>query len=338
MSGNDSFQPPWYLRSGQIQTILASIPLRAWGKNPAREAAKEIIIKTPQGVRLQGYHSPQNSADTRGLVILLHGWEGSAESTYIACTGKALYQRGYDIFRLNLRDHGSSHHLNRGIFYAVLLEEVFQAVLQISQHEKEKPVFLVGFSLGGNFALRIARQMRHTPIDNLRHIVAISPVLDPLKATVRIDRQPMIRRYFLKKWLQSLQIKQGMFPDAYAFSEVFKLNTIMAVTDKMLDQYSDFNSASEYFKAYSILNDALDELSVPTTIITAADDPIIPVEDFYQLKLNHRTELIIHTHGGHNGFIDGFYLKSWYEQELANWFDKKALKPNNQGSVKPVKI
>ena len=334
MSGNDSFQPPWYLRSGQIQTILASIPLRAWGKNPVREAAKEIIIKTPQGVRLQGYHSPQNSADTRGLVILLHGWEGSADSTYIACTGKALYQRGYDIIRLNFRDHGSSHHLNRGIFYAVLLEEVFQAVQKISSMKEQTPAFVVGFSLGGNFALRIARQMRHAPIDNLRHIVAISPVLDPLKATVRIDRQPMIRRYFLKKWLQSLQIKQGMFPDAYAFSEVFKLNTIMAVTDKMLDQYSDFNSASEYFKAYSILNDALDDLSVPTTIITAADDPIIPVEDFYQLKLNHLTKLIIHTNGGHNGFIDGFFLKSWYEQKLANLFDELAIRPGMPGGLK----
>ena len=328
MSGENSFQPPWYLRSGQIQTILASIPFRARGKNPARAAAREMIIKTPQGVRLQGYHSSREPAISRGLVILLHGWEGSAESTYIACTGKALYQRGYDIFRLNFRDHGSSHHLNRGLFYAVLLEEVFQAVLQISRHAKEKQVFLVGFSLGGNFALRIAREMRQAPIDNLRHVAAISPVLDPLKATVRIDRQALIRRYFLKKWLQSLQIKQGLFPDAYDFSEVLKLNTIMAVTDKMLDQYSDFNSASEYFKAYSILNDAIDDLSVPTTIITAADDPIIPVGDFYQLKLNHRTELIIHTHGGHNGFIDGFYLKSWYEQELANWFDKKALKLN----------
>ncbi len=321
-SGNDSFQPPWYLRSGQIQTILASIPFRAWGKNPARDAAREMIIKTPQGVRLQGYHSSRGSAISRGLVILLHGWEGSADSTYIACTGKALYRRGYDIFRLNFRDHGSSHHLNRGLFYAVLLEEVFQAVQQISRQEKEKPVFLVGFSLGGNFALRIAREMRQAPIDNLRHVVAISPVLDPEKATVIIDRQAMIRRYFLKKWLQSLQIKQGLFPDAYDFSEVLKLNTIMAVTDKMLDQYSDFNSASEYFKAYSILYDSIDDLSVPTTIITAADDPIIPVEDFYKLKLNHLTNLIIHTYGGHNGFIDGFFMKSWYEQKLANLFDE----------------
>jgi predicted alpha/beta-fold hydrolase len=334
-SDDNTFEPPWYLRSGQIQTILASSPFRAWGKNPTIDTAREMIIKTPEGVRLQGYHSSQRFENSHGLVILFHGWEGSVDSTYIACTGKLLYQRGYDIFRLNLRDHGSSHHLNRGIFYAILLEEVFQAVRQISGNEKEKPVFLVGFSLGGNFALRIAREMRHAPIDNLAHVVAISPVLDPEKATVRIDRQAMIRKYFLKKWIRSLKIKQELFPDAYDFCEVFKLNTIMAVTDKMIEKHSDFKAASDYFKAYSILNDSIDDLPVPTTIITAADDPIIPVEDFYGLKLNPLTKLVVHTHGGHNGFIDGFFLKSWYEQRLADWFDEIALKAGNHGSVQP---
>ncbi len=333
MSGENLFKPPWYLRNGQIQTILASIPLRAMGNNPVRDTAREIIIETPPGVRLLGYYSPQTSDDAMGLVILLHGWEGSADSTYITCTGKALYRRGYDIFRLNFRDHGRSHHLNEGIFYAVLLDEVFHAVQEIAGMNVEKPVFIVGFSLGGNFALRIARQMREAPIDNLLHIVAISPVLDPKKATVRIDQQAIIRKYFLKKWLQSLQIKQGLYPNAYDFSAVFKLTTIMAVTDKMLDQYSDYNSSAEYFKAYSILGDAIDDLTVPTTIVTAADDPIIPVEDFYELKLNHHTELIIHTHGGHNGFIDGIFLKSWYEQKLADWFDEIVSRIKNRVSV-----
>ena len=316
------FNPPGTCEAVKSRPSWPACRCEPGAKNPIRDAAREITIKTPQGIRLQGYHSLQNSADTPGLVILLHGWEGSSDSTYIACTGKALYRRGYEIFRLNFRDHGSSHHLNQGIFYAVLLEEVFQAVQQICSMAEEKPVFLAGFSLGGNFALRIARQIGHEPIKNLGHIVAISPVLDPEKATLRIDRQPMIRWYFLKKWLQSLQIKQGLFPDGYDFSELYKLNTIMAVTEKMIEQYSDYDSASEYFKGYSILNNAIDDLSVPTTIVTAADDPIIPVGDFYELKLNQRTELIIHTHGGHNGFIDGFFLKSWYEQELADRFDE----------------
>jgi predicted alpha/beta-fold hydrolase len=324
MAADNSYQPPWYLRSGKIQTFLASSPFRAWGNNPVKDAAREIIIKTPEGVRLQGYHSTRGPSDSRGLVILLHGWEGSVDSTYISCTGNALYQRGYDIFRLNFRDHGSSHHLNRGIFYAILLDEVFQAVQQIAGHEGPGPVFLVGFSLGGNFALRIARQMRHDPIDNILQVVAISPVLDPEKATLRIDRQAIIRRYFLKKWFQSLQIKQGLFPKAWDFSEVFNLRSIMAVTEKMIEKYSDFQSAADYFKAYSILNESIDDLPVATTILTAADDPIIPVDDFYHLKLNHRTRLIIHSYGGHNGFIGGNPFRSWYEKKLVDWFDEMA--------------
>ena len=257
MSDVTSFQPSWYLRNGHVQTILASSPFRAWGKNPMCDAAREMIIKTPEDVRLQGYYSCQKSKMAVGLVILLQG----------------------------------------------------------------KPVFLVGFSLGGNFVLRIARKMSHTPIDSIYHVVGISPVLDPQKATDRIDRKPLIRKYFLKKWLQSLKIKQSLFPDVYDFSSLYSLNTIQAVTDQMLDQYSEYKSASDYFKNYSILNDTIDDLPVPTTIMTAADDPIIPVEDFQRLKLNHHTRLVIHTFGGHNGFIDGFFLKSWYEQKLADLFD-----------------
>jgi predicted alpha/beta-fold hydrolase len=97
----------------------------------------------------------------------------------------------------------------------------------------------------------------------------------------------------------------------------------MAVTDKMIEKHSDFQSTSEYFRMYTLVNDSIDDLPVPTTILTAADDPIIPVDDFYQLKLNALTRMIIHNHGGHNGFIGGYYFKSWYEKKLADWFAER---------------
>ena len=293
-----------------------------------RHAARQVILTTRDNIRLMGLHSPQNAAKSGAEVILLHGWEGSADSTYILCTGNTLYQRGYGVFRLNFRDHGDSHHLNQGVFYAVLLEEVFQAVRQVCIQADGKPVFLVGFSLGGNFALRIARQMQQEPIENLAHVVAISPVLDPAKSTLKVDQYPLIRIYFLKKWLQSLEKKQRLFPDVYDFRPVMKLKTIQAVTDMMLENYSDFSSAEQYFRAYSLLKDALKNITVDTTIITAEDDPIIPVDDFYQLELNERTNLCIHDFGGHNGFIDGFFLKSWYEQQLADLFDNTLTQTN----------
>jgi predicted alpha/beta-fold hydrolase len=322
MLSGDSFRPAMYLRNGHVQTILASSSFRAWGKNSMRDAARQVILTTREKIRLLGLYSPQNAIKAAGTVILLHGWEGSADSTYILSTGNALYRRGYDIFRLNLRDHGDSHHLNQGIFYAVLLEEVFQAVRQLCMKSARKPVLMVGFSLGGNFALRIARRMHQEPIENLAHMVAISPVLDPAKSTLKIDQYPLIRKYFLKKWLQSLKKKQLLFPDVYDFAPVMSLKTIQAATDVLLDRYSDFDSAAQYFSEYSLLGDTLKGLAVDTTIIAARDDPIIPVEDFYQLELNERTNLSIHDFGGHNGFIDGFFLKSWYEQQLADLFDK----------------
>ncbi|MGA9260340.1 MAG: hypothetical protein WBV95_00080, partial [Desulfobacterales bacterium] len=62
-------------------------------------------------------------------------------------------------------------------------------------------------------------------------------------------------------------------------------------------------------------------IPLPLTLLTAADDPIIAVEDFEQLRLNRFTRLSIQHHGGHNGFIDGFGLQSWYEPLLVELFD-----------------
>jgi predicted alpha/beta-fold hydrolase len=158
MQTSESFQPPFFLKNARVQTVLASSRLRTLGPNIMRDVACEVIIETAEGVKLLGYHSIQNDGQAKGLAILLHGWEGSADSTYLLRCGRSLYANGYDIFRLNFRDHGDSHHLNKGVFYAVLLEEIYQAVTQAAGFSRGRPVFLVGFSLGGNFVLRILKK------------------------------------------------------------------------------------------------------------------------------------------------------------------------------------
>ena len=236
-------------------------------------------------------------------------------------TGDRLFRNGYAVFRLNFRDHGSSHYLNTGLFYASALDEVFQAVRRAAGMLAGIPAFIVGFSLGGNFALRIARRCRRESIDNLRHVVCISPVLDPEKATARIDAIPYIRIYFLKKWRRSLRQKQTLYPQHYDFTPLSVETSVRGLTDALLAGYSDFSSTRAYFKTYSLLGDALHRIPLPLTLLTAADDPIIAVEDFEQLRLNRFTRLSIQHHGGHNGFIDGFGLQSWYEPLLVELFD-----------------
>lgn len=320
---NEIFNPPFYLRSTLAQTLLAGSGIRKMGENPMLNAAQEVILNPIGDVRLQGFYSRQTDGHARGLVMLLHGWEGSVNSAYILGTGRFLYNNGFSIFRLNYRDHGNTHHLNPGLFYAVLLDEVFNVVQQVSKYESELPFYLAGFSMGGNFALRIARKCAESPIDNLAHVVSVSPVLDPEKSTYAIDDVPLLRRYFLKKWKRSLQKKQACFPELYDFSEVLALDTITAMTDLMLERYSDYESASNYFRAYAVLGDALADVNIPTTIITAQDDPIIPVEDFYDLKTNSVIDLIIHRYGGHNGFLETISGKAWYEHKMLEIFETK---------------
>jgi len=318
---NGTFNPPFYLRSASIQTLLAGSSLQTRGTNPMLDIAEEVILNPIDDVLLQGFYSKQKNGQAKGLVMLLHGWEGSVNSAYILGTGKFFHNHGYSVFRLNYRDHGDSHHLNRGLFYAVLLDEVFNAVRQVSEYESGLPFYLAGFSMGGNFALRIARKCAECSIDNLYHVFSVSPVLDPEKSTYAIDDVPLLRRYFRNKWLRSLQKKQHLFPELYDFSEVLALDTITEMTDLMLARYSDYKSASEYFSKYAVLNDALVDVPVPTTIITAKDDPIIPVDDFYDLTLNLQTELIIHRYGGHNGFLESLSGRAWYARKMIQVFD-----------------
>jgi predicted alpha/beta-fold hydrolase len=74
----------------------------------------------------------------------------------------------------------------------------------------------------------------------------------------------------------------------------------------------------------------LSGLPLPATLLTAADDPIIPVRDFRRLRLPSSARLVICRHGGHNGFLEGIRLQSRYELDLPDWFD--TLIPGPAGS------
>ena len=318
MSIAEEFRPMPLLKHPFLQTALGGNKLRKLGKNPMLAANQEIILETRQHVRLIGHYSAHPEA--KGTVILLNGWLGHSGSSYITSTGKYLYQNGYSVFRLNYRDHGDSLHLNEGLFLASLLDEVFEGVSQAASIAKDQPAFLTGFSLGGNFALRIARQCAEAPIDNLRHVISISPILNPDSSTNTADKNKIISAYFLRKWRKSLLKKQSLFPDKYDFTGLLNYN-IRGMTERLIPKYSSHSNAEQYFEAYAIKNNMLMNIPIPTTIITAEDDPIIPVGDFHHLELNRLTKLVIHRYGGHNGFIESFRLNTWYERKMVELFD-----------------
>lgn len=293
------------------QTILASQKFRKSGSHAMERAGVEHILDCGAGVRLRGTlsHHPEN----RGLMILLHGWEGSQDSTYVISHARYLYDHGYSIFRLNYRDHGDSHSLNEDIFHSARFDEVFDAVKAIIPLAEGAPVSIIGFSLGGNFALRILRATKTQPLPELHHIFAISPVVDPLRAAPMVDINPLIRRYFAKKWTTSLTKKQAAFPHLYDFGDMTRFKTIKALSEHFIPQYTEFATEADYFNAYQILPDDIVDCDTPCSIIMAADDPVLPADDVLKLRLHANTVLHYLDHGGHNGFFASLRGPTWYD-------------------------
>jgi predicted alpha/beta-fold hydrolase len=322
----EPFHPAVWARSPHLQTIFGSLRIRVAGKNEMADAANEAIIDAGDGVRLLGYHSRQEAKAARGLIILIHGWEGSADSTYVLSIARFFFRRGFDVFRLNLRDHGKSHHLNRGLFHGALTKETAQAVANIAKLSPELHCYLIGFSLGGNFALRIALQQSKSPILNLRRIFAISPALDPHLSTQAIDKSLAVYRiYFLTKWKKSLMLKQRCFPELYRFNEILHHKTCMALTEAIMPWYPDLGHYRDYFRRYTLTGNLLASLEFPVTIITAQDDPFLPAEDFRNLPSNKHLDVFIERYGGHCGFLNPFPMGCWYERQICGILEREEM-------------
>src|SRR4249919_84719 len=321
------YHAPWWLRSPHLQTMLGSSPwrIRRGAELLAATGAvhTEHLVDGGEGVRLQGVHSLVPGVHPRGLALLLHGWEGSAESSYMRLTAAQFLKRGFAVFRLNFRDHGDSHHLNEALFHSNRIDEVVHAACDVSRKllPAGSPLVAAGYSLGGNFALRLALRAPAAGLA-LARVAAVCPVLDPAQTMLQMERgRRVYLRHFENKWRASLLRKRALFPQRHDFDErTLKLH-MRELTEWLVQRHTDFGSLDAYFDGYSIAGERLARMEVAADILMAADDPVIPVAEFRALALPAHAHLELTTHGGHCGFLlnarmDG-YAEAWVAHRLS---------------------
>ena len=315
------YRPPWWLRSPHVQSVLGSSPLRrrrgalAMQRSGARTTEHEL--DGGDGVRLHGLYSERPGTQPRGLALLLHGWEGSAESSYMRLTAAQLLARGFAVFRLNFRDHGDTHHLNEALFHSNRIDEVVHAAVDLARRFPVRPLVAAGYSLGGNFALRMALRAPAAGLP-LSRVAAVCPVLDPALTMDQMERGlPLYMRYFERKWRGSLARKRALFPGAHAFDDATLRLRMRDLTRWMVERHTDFETLDRYFDGYSIAGHRLSALAVPADILMAQDDPVIPVAEFHALALPPDARLEIARRGGHCGFLENARLDGFSERWVA---------------------
>ena len=321
------FYPPRLLRSGHLQTLLSSSGVRRYllprAAKTVMQDAEPVVVDGGGGVRLTGAYTAQKTHPrSRGLAVLFHGWEGSVDSTYVLQTGSRLLLDGWDILRLNFRDHGESFAYNEALVHSNRIDEVVHALADIAQRWPSRPMALAGFSLGGNFALRAALKAPALGI-SLSYVLAVCPIIDPAEGLFSLERKArwFYNAYFMQKWRQSLRAKQAAFPQQQYFELSELKQSMRGLTEALVLRHTDFGSLEEYLDGYSVAGDALAGMQIPATILTARDDPVIPINAFEQLQLPPNIELDISRYGGHCGFIRDWGMTSFSDDYIADRFN-----------------
>ncbi len=316
-----AFEPPKALRNCHLQSILSNRGPRSWLVNkrcaPMLARTQQLLLNGENGTKLLAEFNRATQENDK-LAVLLHGWEGSSESTYILSAALHLFQQNFNVLRVNLRDHGNSRHLNEALFNSTLTHEVTGAITDFQRSQPHRNNYLAGFSLGGSFTLRMAADSGDEL--SLNTAVAICPPVDPAHAMDKLMSGGIYHDHFLQKWRASLQNKLLYYPELGYQDTLLQCNSLGALHDFFVPNFTPYDTPENYFSAYALTGDRLSQLSLAAYLITSSDDPIVPVTDI--ALMNKPSALHIETtkFGGHCGFIENYCLESWTDKRLVEIF------------------
>ncbi|WP_086930197.1 YheT family hydrolase [Agarilytica rhodophyticola] len=322
----DIFKPSVWIANTHVQNLITSSRLRRIllkrEYSSLIKNSQQVTLEIANDVRLSGMKTIHNDKTTRPLLILFHGWEGSCDSGYVLSSGGKAFESGFNIFRLNFKDHHDSHHLNEGIFNSSLIDEAMDAIAKIQTLIPHTHCYLAGFSLGANFALRVGTRATELP-HALARIVSICPVIRPDHSTQAItDTLPFYEWYFVRKWKHSLQKKLNLFPQYNYQTQLESLNTLVKMNDFFIPEYTGFDSVEDYFQSYTITPELLSEIKVETLLIASKDDPVIPIEDIEAIQKKNCSEKLtfdIQDYGSHCAFIKHIRRASWADERMLDF-------------------
>ena len=320
MTFNQAFSPPPGLTNPHVQTILSSVGRKVRVPKPIKaflDASTEQIIEVA-GVRLVVHRNTQRDDPEAPLIMIIPGWLGNSRSSYVVSAALQLWRQGFNVARINLRDHGDTAHLNSGLFHSALIEEVIALAQHLmadgrSAPDHRRPCGLIGYSLGGNFALRLARAIPELTT------LAICPAIDPYATMRQIESSIIYRNYFIIKWRKLFREKQRHFPTLYDFGPAMKLSSVASLTDYFIKYHSEFDDTESYCAAYDLSGSAM--AGVNAHIVAAADDPIIPAHFYERLPETITVDLI--DRGGHGAFLENWQLDSWIDRYSCQFFNQR---------------
>jgi uncharacterized protein len=308
-------------RNPHLQTIAGHL----WPRDGAegRFPLQEHLYQTEPGVSVL-MQSQYPHERPRGHVVMVHGLEGSGQAGYMRSLSSAALRAGFAAHRFHMRTCGGTEGLANTLYHAGLTSDL-QHVLRDFHDQGHTPVFLVGFSLGGNVVLKLAGEIGKKENPLVRGVCAVSAPLDLACSSRRIahPENRLYERRFVRRMATRLAAT-----GRYHERDFAGLRSVTEIDDRITAPSFGFGDAANYYRTQSAL-EYVANISVPTFLIHSKDDTLAPFQscESAAVRSNPHITLLATEHGGHLGFLGRRPHRFWLDETIMSWIVALADSP-----------
>jgi predicted alpha/beta-fold hydrolase len=248
-------------------------------------------------------------------IVLVHGLEGSGESGYMISLSHAALNAGFAVHRFHMRTCGGTEELCQTLYHAGLTSDLISFV---QQNRSRQPVFLAGFSLGGNVALKAAAEAEPGLIAG---VATVAAAIDLAACSQRVGARE--NRMYQSRFVARMKARLER-TGRYSKDLLDQCRTVYDIDDRITAPSFGFGNADRYYTEQSSLP-LLARLRVPALLIAAKDDPLVPFASYRDpaITRNPNLQVIAPDHGGHIGFISRRKPRFWADRVILDWIESQ---------------
>lgn len=334
---SDDFRPAWWCPGPHVQTVwrrlygmTEALPLRRERWETPDDDFLDLDFLDPE---------PAEGDTATPTVLFLHGLEGSSRAKYILGMHREARRLGWRGVALNFRSCSGEMNRQRRFYHSGETTDLDWVVRQLLSRFPGSPLFIVGFSLGGNVLLKWLGEQGTAAPEAVRAGVAISVPFDLAAAAQNIDRgfSRIYGRVFLKTLREKAVLKERRFPGLVDPARVRRIASFAEFDDLVTAPIHGFRSGFDYWTRSSSKR-FLDAIRRPVLLINALNDPFLPRHSIplKTIEASKWLTALFPPFGGHTGFVEGrwpWQARYWTEARAFAFLSALQTDPNRLRSI-----
>lgn len=313
----ENFVPARRAAGGHRMTLFTWARPRSF---PCLPALRRRYFDVAPDARVMAHCCWQPEPRRCPTLLALHGLEGSSSAHYMRGLADKAFARGFNAVLLNQRNCGGTEHLSAGLYHSGMTADPEAVIRELAALDGLTSIVVVGYSLGGNVALKLAGEYASDAPAAVRAVCAVSPTMDLARCVEALERagNAIYQWNFVRNLKRRMRRKARVAPGRFDLRPLRAVRTVREFDEAFTAPHHGFRDASDYYHRASSLR-VVDRIALPALIVSADDDPFVPAQQFRDpaVTANRAVTVVVTRGGGHCGFFaeptsrfDGYWAEA----------------------------